>query len=104
MLSLSLKNFSITQVESSTIKLGEKIKTMTLPSLDGVNKMEPNIGSLETRGDLTGVKEEISGSSEESIILVFKALAHGPHQSILGPKMSEMKPSPVQHKLSQNSI
>ncbi len=44
------------------IKLEEKIKTTILQSLVGVRKMALNTGLLETLGELTGVKKEISDS------------------------------------------
>ena len=77
---------------------------MILLSLDGVNKMEPNTGLLETLGEHTGVKEEISDLSEVLIILEFKVPAYGPLQSIPGPKIFEMKPNLLLKRLNQSSI
>lgn len=42
-----------------SIKLVESNRTMILQLLDGVKKMALNFGSLETHGDLIGVKMEI---------------------------------------------
>lgn len=86
------------------IKLEEKIKTTILQSLDGVKKTEPNTGSLETLGEHTGGKKEISDSSEASITLEYKAHAHGQRQLIPGPKIFEMKRSPLLKNHNRNLI
>jgi hypothetical protein len=66
--------------------------------------MELNTGSLETLGEHTGGKKEISNSSEASITLESKAPAHGQHQSIHGPKTFEIKRSPPFKNPSRNLI
>jgi len=53
-----------TQEESFKIKLEEKSLTMKSVLMVGVKKMEPNIGLSEIHGEATGVKEEMSESSE----------------------------------------
>jgi hypothetical protein len=66
------------------IKLEEWNLTMTLVLLDGVKKMELNIGLFVTHGDLTGVKEEHSELLEESITLTLKEIALGLYPLIPG--------------------
>jgi hypothetical protein len=53
-------NSSTTLEESFLIRLEEKNWTMIFLSLVGENKMELNIGSSETLGEVIGVKEETS--------------------------------------------
>ena len=60
---------------------------------DGVKKMALNIGSLETLGDLIGVKMEHSDSLEELITLILKETALGLCLLILGQTILEMKQS-----------
>jgi len=65
--------------------------------------MEQNIGSLETLGEVIGVKEETSDSLEERTILTLKDTAHGLFPLILGVKISETKQSQKLKMLNLNS-
>ncbi len=86
------------------IKLDMMILIMISLSQDGENKMEPNIGLSEIHGVVIGDKEEILESLEELITLIFKVIAHGLYQEILGQKMKEIKLNLVYKILNLNSF
>lgn len=75
---------------------------MILQSLDGVKRMEPSTGLWETLGEVTGVRVEISDSSEVLITWVLKVSAHGQLPETHGPRIKETRPNPQLNKPNQN--
>ncbi len=74
-----------------SIRPAQKNLITTSQLLDGVRRMEPNSGLLETHGEAIGDKEETSDLSEELTTSELKALALGLLQSTLGLKILETK-------------
>ena len=72
--------------------------------LDGENKTESNIGSLEIHGEAIGEKMEPSDSLEEPTTSESSTIALGQLQLIPGLRMSEMKLSLKLKMLSHKDL
>jgi hypothetical protein len=99
-----LKPLETTLVASLLILLAELRKIMMLVLLDGENKTESSIGSLETHGEAIGEKMELSDSLEEPTTSESNTIALGQLQLILGLRMSEMKQSLKLKMLSHKDL